>query len=210
MSKTINREPHMHIQDSLKPQSNESPQLTQTRRSKWLLICYGVLLLASGMHFFDTDHWKMRRVAKHIAAIRPQWEAFQRSNPGFAAVELFPRYDEAYGVVFAAKGTVPWSVEMRQLAEFMWSTQPPCSVDTLKVTTDPSTPPWLASPAVEKATVLTADGRRIQVDVAAEPYPGSNLTASGSGAEQPVGPANRSQPIRSKTNSTSSTAGSHR
>ena len=199
----------MNIREDLRRYLNETHQVMQTRRYKWLSAIGLILLFASIFHVFEPEYWQLRRVRRHIADISPQWDAFKRANPGFEAVELFPRYDEAYGVRFAAKGRVPWSVDLKQLAEFMSSTKPPFSVDIFKVTTDLSSLTRLPRPVIKKMTVITPDGRRIEVDVAAEPYPGSDLDTARSRAE-PGGPANRSQPIPSETNSTSSAAGSRR
>ena len=199
----------MKIREDLQRYLNKTEQVMQTRRYKWLSAIGLILLWASIFHVFEPEYWQLRRVRRHIADISPQWDAFKRANPGFEAVELFSEYDEAYGVQFAAKGRVPWSVDLKQLAEFMWSTKPPFSVDIFKVTTDLSSLPRLARAPTKKMPAVTPDGRRIEVDVIAEPYPGSDLDTARSRAE-PEGPANGSQPIRSETNLTSSAAGSRR
>ena len=125
----------MNIGEDLRRYLIETAQVTQTRRYKWLCAIAVVLTLVGAFHVFEPEYWQMRRVRRHIADIGPQWAAFKRANPGFEAVELFPGYSEAYGVKFAAKGRVPWSVDLKQLDEFMSSTKPPSSVDISKVTT---------------------------------------------------------------------------
>ncbi len=199
----------MNIREDLRRYLIETAQVTQTRRYKWLTAIYLILLLASVLHVFQPEYWQLRRLRGHIADISPQWDAFKRANPGFEAVELFPGYDEGHGVRFAAKGKVPWDVDLKQLAEFMWSTKPPFAVDIFKVTTDYSNAPRVRSPRTKKMTAITPDGRRIEVDVPVEPYPGTDLDTARSKAET-GNPANGSQPTRSETNSTSPAAGSRR
>jgi hypothetical protein len=197
----------MNLREDLQRFLIETAQVTQTRRYMWLCAIYSVLLVVSLFHVFEPEYWQMRGVRHHIAEISPQWEAFKRANPGFEAVELFPRYDEAYGVRFAAKGKVPWSVNLNELAGFMSGTKPPASVDVSRVTTDLSGLP--RPPATKKVTVVTPEGRRIEVEVAAEPYPGSDseIARSRGGTG---GPANGGRPIPSGTNSTPAAAGSRR
>jgi len=197
----------MNMREDLQRYLIETAQVTQTRRYKWLCATAVVLSLVGAFHVFEPAYWQMRHVRGHIEGIRPQWDAFKRAHPGFEAVELFPRYDEAHGVRFAAKGRVPGSVDLKQLAEFMWSTKPPFSVDVSRVDTDFSEAP--RSPVTKKMTVVTPDGRRFEIDVPTEPYPGSDVNSAQSKAE-PGGPANVSQPIHSETNSRSSAAGSRR
>ena len=138
---------------------------------------------------------------------QPAGDAFRRANPGFEAVELFPMNDSAWGVMFAAGGKISPNVNLMQLYEFMWSTKPPSSVDVSKVTTDFSGLP--RSPVMRKVPALTPDGRRIEINMITEPYPGSDVDTALSSAE-PGGRATGSQPIRSETNRTSSAAGSRR
>ena len=197
----------MNIREDLRRFLNETYQVMQTRRYKWLFAIGVILLFANYFHVFEPEYWQLRRVRGHIADISPQWDAFRRAHPGFEAVELFPGYDLAYGVRFAAKGRVPWSVDLKQLEDFMSSTKPPFPVDIFKVDKDYSAAP--RAPVMRKFPVLTPDGRRIEIDVPTEPYPGSDVNTARSKAE-PGGPANGSQPIRSETNSTSSPAGSRR
>ena len=197
----------MNIREDLRRYLIETAQVTQTRRYKWLSAIAVVLYLVGAFHVFEPEYGQRRRVRRHITDINPQWDAFKRANPGFEAVELFPMNDSAWGVMFAAKGRIPWSVDLKHLAEFMWSTKPPFSVDVSRVDKDFSQAPRF--PDTKKTTAVTPDGRRIEVDVVAEPYPGSDLNTARPRAE-PGGPANRNQPIRSETNSTSSAAGSRR
>jgi len=177
-----------------------------SRRYKWLCAIAVVLSLVGAFHVFEPEYWQMRRVRRHIEDIGPQWDAFKRANPGFEVVQLFPMYDEAWGIMFAARGKISSRVDSKQLAEFMWSTEPPVSVDVSKVTTDFSD---LPRPVFKKVPAITPDGRRIEIDLVTELYPGSDVNSARSKAE-PSGPANGSQPIRSETNSTSSAAGSRR
>lgn len=197
----------MNIREAIRRHLNETHQVTQTRRYKWLSAIGLILLFASIFHVFEPEYWQMRRVRRHIENISPQWDAFKHANPGFEAVELFPGYDEAYGVRFAAKGRVPWSVDLKPLADFMRSTKLPYSIDISKVNTGSSGLP--RPPVMRELPVSTPDGRRIEIDVPAEPYPGSDVNTARSKAE-PGPPATASQPIRSETNSTSSAAGLRR
>jgi hypothetical protein len=125
----------MNLREHLLRYLVETGQVVQTRRYKWLVGIYVIVLFVSSFHVFEPEYWQMRRVRRHITEISPQWDAFKRANPGFEAVELSPRYDEAYGVMFTAKGSVPWSADVKQLAEFMGSTKPPFRVDVSRVTT---------------------------------------------------------------------------
>jgi len=122
----------MNIRENLRRYLIETGQVVQSRRYKWLIAIYLILVLVSAFHVFEPEYWQMRRVRRHIADISPQWGAFKGANPGFEAVELFPKYDEAYGVRFAAKGQVATSSSkanpIQQIEEFMWSTKPPSSV----------------------------------------------------------------------------------
>lgn len=124
----------MNIREELQRHLIETNQVMQTRRYKWLCAIALVLSLVPAFHVFEPEFWQMRRVRRHIEDISPQWDAFKHAHPGFEAVELFPRCDEANGVSLAAKGRVPWSVDLNQLAEFMWSTKPPVSINVLQVT----------------------------------------------------------------------------
>lgn len=187
----------MNLREALQRHLNESKQVVQTRRYKWLTGMYLILLLAGSFHVFELDYWQMRRVRKHIENISLQWDAFKRAHPGFGQVELFPRYDEAYGVSLAAKGSVHWSMDLKPLVEFMRSSQLPFSIDISQLTTD------LPHPATKKMTALTPDGRRIEVDVDVKPDTAKSRS-------EPAGSANGSQPIRLETNSSTSAAGSHR
>lgn len=197
----------MNIREVLQRHLIETNQVMQTRRYKWLSTIALVLSLIPAFHVLEPDFWQMRRVRKHIEEINPQWDAFKRAHPGFEAVELFPEFDMAYGVRFAAKGVVHWSVDVNQLSEFMCSTKSPFSIDVLQVTKDFSN----ASPApgYKKMSVVTIDGRRIEIVVPTEVYHGSDVTSARTQAE-PGSPVNGSQSIRSETNSTSSAAGSRR
>ncbi len=124
----------MNIRGDLRRYLIETDQVLQSRRYKWLSSIFVILSLVGVFRdVFEPEYWQLRRVRGHIADISPQWDAFKRANPGFEAVELFPRYDEANGVRFAAKGWVPWSVELKQLAEFMSSTKPTFPVDVSRV-----------------------------------------------------------------------------
>lgn len=147
----------------------ETHRVLQSRRYLWLCAIYGIVVLAGATHVFEPEYWQIRRVRKHIEDIRPQWEAFKRANPGFNAVELLPRYDEASGVVFAARGSISPFVNQLQLYEFMTGTRPPCSVDIDRLTTELSGIP--TAPAMRE--VVTVDGRRVVVVVPAEPHPSS-------------------------------------
>lgn len=187
----------MSMREALQHHLKETEQVMQTRRYKWLWATAMALSLVSVFHVFEPEYWQMRRVRRHIENISPRWDAFKRAHPGFEAVELFPRQDMASGVSLAAKGRVHWSVDLTPLAEFMWSTQPPSSIDISKVTTD------LPNPPTKKMTALTPDGRRIEVDVLVMPEAARSKAELG-------GATNGSQPIRSVTNSTSSAAGSRR
>lgn len=197
----------MNIREELQRHLIETNQVMQTRRYKWLCAIALVLSLVPTFHVFEPKFWQMRRVRRHIEDISAQWDAFKHAHPGFEAVELFPRCDEAYGVMFAAKGRVPWSVDLNQLAEFMSSTKPPVLINVLQVTKDFSNAP--SAPVFKKMSIVTIDGRRTEILVPTEPHHGSDVTSARSKAE-PGSPSNGSQPIRSETNSTSSAAGSRR
>lgn len=196
----------MNIREAIRRHLNETHQVTQTRRYKWLSAIGLILLFASVFHIFEPEYWQMRRVRRHIADISPQWDAFKRAHPGFEAVELFPRYDEANGVSLAAKGRVHWSVDVNQLAEFMSSTTLPVSINVIQVAKDFSDAP--SAPGFKKVSVLI-DGKRVEIAVPTDSYHGSDVISARSKAE-PASPLNGSQPIRSETNSTSSSAGSRR
>ena len=159
----------MNIREELLRHLNETGQVMQTRRYKWLSAIGLILVFASIFHVFEPDYWQLRRVRRHISDISPQWDAFKRANPGFEAVELYPGYDGAYGVRFAAKGSVPWNVDLNRLYEFMRSTKPPVAVDFFKVMT--------ALPATKKMTLVGSNGWRIEADVVAE----TNSTSSSAG-----------------------------
>ena len=210
----------MNIREDLRRYLIETAQVVQSRRYKWLCTIFVILSLVGAFHVFEPEYWQLRRVRGHIADISPQWDAFKRANPGFEAVELFPRYDGAYGVRFAAKGWVPWSVDLKQLAEFMSSTKPPFPVDVSRVENRYQSFGPVAGEKTfvmpdgremefEKKTFVMPDGREMELDLLVEPGRGSNFTTTRSIAE-PVGSANGRQPIRSETNSTSSAAGSRR
>lgn len=196
----------MNLREALQRHLNESEQVMQTRRYKWLCAIALVLSLVPAFHVFEPEFWQMRRVRRHIEDINPQWDVFKHAHPGFEAVELFPECDMAYGVRFAAKGTVPWPVDLNQLAEFMSSTKPPFSVDIAEVTKDFSNTP---SGFFEKMSVVTIDGKRVEILVPTKPYKGLDVTSARSKSE-PGTPPNGSQRICSESNSTPSTAGSRR
>ena len=183
----------------------ETHQFTQSRRYLWLVAIYGVVVLANVTHVFEPEYRQMRRVWSHIEAIRPQWDAFKRANPGFNAVELFPKYDEASGVVFAARGSISPLVNQLQLYEFMLGTGPPCSVDIDPLTTELSGIP--TAPAMRK--VVTVDGRRVVVVVPAEPYPRSIVPPARSPART-TGPTPPDQPSRVESHPTPSAEGLQR
>ena len=152
----------MNIREDFLRFLHENNQVMQTRRYKWLSAISVILLVASIFHVFEPQYWQLRRVRRHIADISLQWDAFKRANPGFESVELFPRYDEAEGVMFAAKGKISSRVDSQQLAEFMWSTKTPVSVDVSKVTNDFSDLfSDLPRPKFKKVWTVTPDGRRI-------------------------------------------------
>jgi hypothetical protein len=197
----------MNIREELQRHLIETNRVMQTRRYNWLWATALALSLFSVFHVFEPEFWQMRRLRSHIEDISPQWDAFKHAHPGFEAVELFPEFDEGYGVRFAAKGQVPWSVDVNQLAEFMRSTKQPFAIDVLQVSKDFSNAS--PTPGYKKMSVVLIDGRRIEILVPTEPYHGSDETSARSKAE-PGSPANGSQPIRSETNSTSSAAGSRR
>ena len=117
---------------------DETARVMQTRRYHWLVAIYLIVLGASSLHVFEPEYWQGRRLQRHIQEISPQWEAFKRANPSFQRVTLTARPDSAWGVVFAATGEIPWTADARLLAEFMWSTHPPSSVDSSRLTTDSS------------------------------------------------------------------------
>lgn len=181
----------MNIRGALQRHLIETAQVTQTRRYKWLSAIWLMLLFVSIFHVFEPEYWQMRRVRRHIENISPQWDAFKRAHPGFEAVELFPRYDEAYGVSLAARGRVHWSLDLKPLAEFMTSTKPPVLINVEQVTKDFSNAP--SAPVYKKMSVVTIDGRRIEILVPTEPYHGSDVTAERSKAE-PGSPANGNLP----------------
>jgi len=131
--------------------ANETDQFVQSRRHKWLWATAVVLSLVSIFHVFEPEYWQMLRVRRHIEGISPQWDAFKRANPGFEAVEFFPKNDLAWGVLFAARGKISPNVSVMQLYEFMWGTKPPSSVDVSGVNTDFSV---LPRPPVTRKTQL--------------------------------------------------------
>jgi hypothetical protein len=196
----------MNIREAIRRHLNETHQVTQTRRYKWLSAIGLILLFASVFHVFEPEYWQLRRVRRQIENISPQWDAFKRAHPGFEAVELFPRYDEANCVSLAAKGRVHWSVDVNQLAEFMSSTKLPVSINVFQVAKDFSDAP--SAPGFKKVSVLI-DGKRVEIAVPTDSYHSSDVISARSKAE-PASPANGRQPIRSETNSTSSSAGSRR
>ena len=126
----------MNIREHLRRYLKETEQVVQSRRYKWLCALAVVLSLVGAFHVFEPEYWQIRRVRRHIEDIRPQWDTFKRANPGFEAVQLFPMYDQASGIMFGARGKISSQLDLKQLAEFMWSTKPPVSVDISKVTTD--------------------------------------------------------------------------
>ncbi len=197
----------MNIREELQRHLIETNQVMQTRRYNWVWATALALSLVSVFHVFEPEFWQMRRLRSHIEDISPQWDAFKHAHPGFEAVELFPEFDEGYGVRFAAKGQVPWSVDVNQLAEFMRSTKQPFAIDVLQVSKDFSNAS--PTPGYKKMSVVLIDGRRMEILAPTEPYHGSDDTSARSKAE-PASPANGSQPIRSETNATSSSAGSRR
>jgi hypothetical protein len=178
----------MNIREELQRHLIETNQVMQTRRYKWLCAIALALSLIPAFHVLEPEFWQMRRLRKHIEEINPQWDAFKRAHPGFEAVELFPEFNMSYGVSFAAKGTVPWPVDLNQLAEFMSSTKPPFSVDIAKVTKDFSNTP---SAFFEKMSVVTIDGKRVEILVPTKLYKGLDVTSARSKAE-PGSPANGS------------------
>lgn len=152
----------------------------------------------------STQRWVIL-TRKLLAGFARKLTAFKHAHPGLEAVELFPKFDEAYGVRFAAKGQVPWSVDVNQLAEFMRNTKQPFAIDVLQVSKDFSNAS--PTPGYRRMSVVLIDGRRMDILVPTEPYHGSDETSARSKAE-PGSPANGGQPIRPVTNSTSSAAGS--
>ena len=133
----------------------ETHKVRQSLRYRWLTFIYVILALASPIYLIPPQYWQLRRVQRHIANVRPQWDAFKRTNPGFEAIELYPMTDSPYawGVMFAARGRISPNVNSMRLAEFMWSTKPPSSVDVSMVTTDytglqgpPASPGSVGSP----------------------------------------------------------------
>jgi len=197
----------MNIREGFRRYLIETGRIVESRRDKWLTAISLILLFASLFPVFESEYWQTRRVRRQIEKISPQWDAFKRAHPGFEAVELFPKYDEANGVSLAAKGRVHWSVDVNQLAEFMSSTKLPFSIKVFQVAKDFSDAP--SAPGYKKMYVGTIDGRRIEIVVPTEPYHGSDDTSARSKAE-PGSPANGSQPIRSETNITPAAAGSRR
>ena len=187
----VRREQTMNLREDFRRFVNETDQVVKSRRYKWLFAIAVILLFASIFHVFEPEYSQMRRVRSHIADIGPQWDAFKRAHPGFEAVELFPKYDEAWGVVFAARGKISAKVNPNQLAEFMRSTKPPVSVDVSRVNTDLSD---LRRSVFKKVPAVTPDGRRIEIDVITELSSGADTNAARSKAES-GDPAKGSQPI---------------
>lgn len=182
-------------------------EVTQSRRYMWLVVIYGIVVLAGATHAFEPEYWQMRRVRKHIARIRPQWEAFQRAHPAFENVQLIAKNDMAWGVVFAATGKISLDAHLIQLIEFMWGTQPPSSVDASQVITDFSQA--IPPPVMKKVSALTTDERRIELEVPAEHYPVPHATPP----RPPNGPAgliNPGQPIHAEGHRTPSAEDLHR
>lgn len=195
----------MKFRESVQRFLIETHQVTQSRRYLWLCAIYMIVTLAGALHVFEPEYWQMRRVRRHIEDIRPQWEAFKRVNPGFNAVELFAEYDEASGVVFAARGRISPLMNQLQLYEFMLGTRPPCSVELDRLNTELSGIP--TAPAMRK--VVTVDGRRMVVLVPAETYPRPSVTPAGSPA-RPAGPTPPDQAIRVESHPTPSVEGLER
>lgn len=192
----------MKVRESLQRYLFETHKVTQPRRYLCLCAIYVIVALVGTTHVFDPEYWQMRRLREHIDRIRPQWEAFKRANPGFNAVELFPKYDEASGVVFAAKGSISPFVNQLQLYEFMVGTRPPCSVDIGRLTTELSGIP--AAPALRK--VVTVDRKPVVVVVPAEAHPRSIVPPARSPART-AGPTPPDQPIRMESHPTPSAEG---
>jgi hypothetical protein len=179
----------MNIREDLRRHLNETHQVMQTRRYKWLSAIGLILLFASSFHVFDGDFWKVRRLQKDIEEVAPLWEAFKRTNPGFDSIVFFASRDEAHGAKLKARGALSSSRE-KQLYDFVASTKlSPYPFDTLNVRFRLE-----YGPTAEELERRTKGGK---------------LNGLQNGSE-PGGPANRSQPIPSGTNSTSSAAGSRR
>lgn len=156
----------MNISEMLERHFNAVHQVLQTRRYRCLSIIVLVSSVIAAIHVFEPEFWQMRRMRQQIDELNPQWIAFKGTHSGFEAVELFPEYDMAHGVTFTAKGTVPWTADVKQLTEFMRSTTFPFSINVLQLARDFSN----AHPAfLEKTSVVTMDGRRVEILVPRKP-----------------------------------------
>ncbi len=112
----------MNIREDLQRYLNETHQVMQTRRYRWLCAIAVILSLVGAFHVFDWDFWKVRRLQKDIEEVAPQWEAFKRTNLGFDSIVFFASRDAAYGATLKARGTLSSSRE-KQLYEFVASTK---------------------------------------------------------------------------------------
>jgi hypothetical protein len=86
-----------------------------------------------------------------------------------------PRYDDADGVGFSAKGRASWEVDLNRLAEFMQSTEPPFPVDTSRVE---------GRYGVSRGWgILTPGGKEVDVETLVKPGPVSNNPTIGGGVD---------------------------
>jgi hypothetical protein len=91
-----------------------------------LLVCVVALWYAAGIRRKrDSQQWRNneRQAAAHIAAIRPEWEAFKRTNAGLEAIQLRPTYHE--DGTLEVFGAVTSQVQVAQVLQFLRDTHPP-------------------------------------------------------------------------------------
>ena len=95
-----------------------------TPREKRLLLLAAILVcIVPFAPMLNSQLRHLRQVRAHIGAVAPQWEAFQRQNPGFESVQLFA-YTGGDGM-FGAAGHVPTHGHVQMLKAFMERSSPP-------------------------------------------------------------------------------------
>jgi hypothetical protein len=75
-----------------------------------------------------------RQVAAHIAVIRPQWEAFKRTNAGLEVVQIKPTYRD--DGTLEVSGAVTSQVQVTQVLRFLPHTRPPRPLYTQRFKVD--------------------------------------------------------------------------
>jgi hypothetical protein len=102
-----------------------------------LLVYFVAMWYAAGIRnkrYADQLRNNEGQVAAHIAVIRPQWEAFKRTNVGLEVVQIKPTYrdDGALEVT----GAVTSQVQVLQVLRFLVDTHPPWPLYTKRFKVD--------------------------------------------------------------------------